>query len=178
MKPVNQEERKKAFLNFLFLFIITVAAIIAVVYFSIEVPFAENKKMKAQLKTYQNEQSFAVQFSAQMTDPQVLLSRLGSSRNDSVGILNSQISAMLTKLATFKNTDSSASGNDNIYAKSLSSLYALQTAYSSLANYANQSQNQGELFQENQNLKQRLSDANNYILQLTRSIPMPTPPPF
>lgn len=178
MKSINQAERRSAFLKFLLFFIITIGVIIITVFFSIQVPFAENKKMKQEITSYKTKESFAIQFAAQMTDPQLLLSRLGSGQNDSTELLNNQINNMLSQLSAFKTGDSAANVNDNIYSKTISALYDLQSAKYNLAKCGMLSQNQNDLFQENQRLQRRIDNANNFIRQLSNAAHQPVPEPF
>ena len=165
MKPLNQAERRKAFLNFLLLFTITIAVVIIAVFFSMQVPFAENKKMKTQLNAYRTAQSFEAKFAANMTDPQTLLTRLSPTQTDSADYLNSQVSEMLSRLSALKNSDSTAIGSDNIYAKTLSALYDLNNTKYRLAKFGSQSDDMSKLQQEKESLTQRINDANNYIAQ-------------
>jgi hypothetical protein len=131
MKPLNQAERTSAFLKFLLFFTITIVFIIIAVFFGVRVPLEENKKLKQQITAYQNEQLSTAKFSAGMTDLQPLLDTLGSPGAQTEAVYN-QITTKLRDLQT--QTDKVASGNDNIYAKTISTLYALQSANTVLQN--------------------------------------------
>jgi Type VI secretion system, TssO len=62
MTPLNQPERKKAFINFLIFFAITVGLVVAAVLFSVEVPFSQNKKLMAESELTNYEKNFANDF--------------------------------------------------------------------------------------------------------------------
>lgn len=53
MEPLNKEERTKAFLLFIVIFIVTVGIVISAVFFSIEVPRKENSSLKERNKVLQ-----------------------------------------------------------------------------------------------------------------------------
>lgn len=66
MQPKNQAERRKAFLNFLFVFIICIAVIITTVFFSIQVPFKRNDQLEKQMNGVEKEKDFSKRFTTQM----------------------------------------------------------------------------------------------------------------
>jgi uncharacterized protein (UPF0333 family) len=57
MQPSNRSERNNAFLGFLLLFLITIAAIIAVMIFSIEVPCRESEQLRKKMFVMQSEKN-------------------------------------------------------------------------------------------------------------------------
>lgn len=59
MKPLNREERNRAFLRFLLLFIITIGLVVAVIFFSIEVPDKESEGLRQRIKNLQDEKELA-----------------------------------------------------------------------------------------------------------------------
>jgi hypothetical protein len=68
MKPLNQTERNKAFYRFLFFFLVTIGLIVAVVFFSIEVPFREGDKIRKEMLALQNERAVNDSFSVTMKE--------------------------------------------------------------------------------------------------------------
>ncbi len=172
MKPVNQPERRKAFLNFLIFFIITIAVIVVTVFFSTQVPFEENRKMKEEITAYQKEQKFMVQFSGKLTDLQTLIDTLQvpSVQTD---LIDNRITLAMSDLQAFK--EKAMPGNDNIYAKMIDALYKLKSANSSLVNLRSQSPDIGKLQSEQTNLMQRINSANAYIAQLSSQVGMKPP---
>jgi Type VI secretion system, TssO len=171
MKSVNQAERRKAFSNFLLMFIITIALVVTAVFFGTRVPFAENEKMKEQINAYQNDRLFAEKFSAKISDIQALLDTLGGP-NTQTEFINNQVNSLLADLQAMK--DKTITGNDNIYAKTLHALYNLQTAKYSLAKSGAQSQDLGRLEQDKAALNQRINSANSQIDYLSGKLGVPS----
>src|SRR5688500_15027841 len=68
MKPINSEERKKAFLKFFGLLSVTQGLIAAAVYFGVRVPFKQNERLKTQVDRCEKEQAFTENFSARMSE--------------------------------------------------------------------------------------------------------------
>ncbi|GAA4737537.1 type VI secretion system TssO [Flavisolibacter ginsenosidimutans] len=64
MKPLNSAERTNAFLRFLLLFLITVALIVTVIFFSIEVPRKENDQLRQKVLAMQKEKETSESFDA------------------------------------------------------------------------------------------------------------------
>jgi hypothetical protein len=172
MKPLNQAERRKAYLNFLLLFIITTICVVAAVFFGMRVPFEENKKLQQQIIAYQNAQAFSEKFSARISDLKTLIDTLGSPAIQTESV-NNQINSILTDLQNQK--DKAVSGNDNIYSKTLTALYDLSGAKYSLAKSGLELQDYNKLNQDNMRLTQRINEANNYIAQLSAGAHLPLP---
>ncbi len=76
MKPKNLKERKKSFLKFLLLFIFTVLAIVLAVFFTFKVPIEENKLLKSQSISFDEELKFQKKFSTKITETKKLLDSL------------------------------------------------------------------------------------------------------
>jgi Type VI secretion system, TssO len=66
MKPLNQAERRNAFLGFLILLLITVGVVITAVFFGIEVPFRDNEQLRKTLFIMQQEKQLSDSFSVAM----------------------------------------------------------------------------------------------------------------
>ncbi|OLY94428.1 hypothetical protein SAMN05444008_10129 [Cnuella takakiae] len=66
MKPLNRAERNSAFMNFLLVFLLTVATIMAVVFFSIRVPSKQNEKLRERIAFMEAENAFAEKFGLAM----------------------------------------------------------------------------------------------------------------
>jgi hypothetical protein len=172
MKPLNQAERRSAFLKFLLFFIITIAVIVTTVFFSIQVPFAENKKMKNDIADYQNQQKFMMQFSGKLTDLQTLIDTL-QTPNLQTDLIENKITLAIGDLQAFK--EKTMPGNDNIYAKMIDALSKLKSANISLVNLRSQSPDIGKLQADQANLLQRISSANTYIMQLSSQVGLKPP---
>lgn len=66
MKPKNLKERRSRFLKFILLFLLTVATIMALVFFNFRVPKKENSLLKTQAKSIKKEMEFQNDFSKKM----------------------------------------------------------------------------------------------------------------
>jgi len=66
MKPKNSKERRKTFLRFLLLFLLTVASILVAVYFNFKVPKKENNLLKTQVRVVKKEMVFQNKFFKEM----------------------------------------------------------------------------------------------------------------
>lgn len=96
MKPINQQERNKAFWRFLMFFVITVGVMLATVLFSANVPFVENEKMKAKMKVADDEKDFLAAFENDIQQTINLLYSLDTLRNPSPADV--EIEAKLTEM--------------------------------------------------------------------------------
>ncbi|HEX5150739.1 MAG TPA: type VI secretion system TssO [Parafilimonas sp.] len=172
MKPLNQAARKNAFFRFLLFFIITVGVIVATVFFSIQVPFEENKKMKKDIADYQNQQKFMMQFSGKLTDLQTLIDTL-QTPNIQTELIESKIKLAIGDLQAFK--EKTMPGNDNIYARMIDALSKLESTNISLINLRSQSPDIGKLQTDMANLVQRINNANTYIMQLSSQVGIKPP---
>lgn len=66
MKPKNLKERRKTFLRFLLLFLLTVASILIAVYFNFRIPKKENSLLKTQVKIVKKEMEYQNNFYKEM----------------------------------------------------------------------------------------------------------------
>jgi hypothetical protein len=73
MKPLNSAERTNAFLRFLLLFLITVALMITVIFFSIQLPWVENNQLRDQVVKLQREKESSEAFGKDMKEAQLAL---------------------------------------------------------------------------------------------------------
>lgn len=73
MGPLNRNERRKAFLNFLLIFTLTIAAIVTVVFISIEVPFKQTEVLQKKVMASEMEKQFSDSFNAVMREALVEL---------------------------------------------------------------------------------------------------------
>jgi hypothetical protein len=68
MKPLNREERNRAFYRFLLFFLITVGLIVTVVFFSIDIPIREGRQIRKQMFAMQNERAVTDSFNTAMKE--------------------------------------------------------------------------------------------------------------
>ena len=67
MQPLNKNERRRAFLNFLLLFIISIILILTTIFVSIQVPFKENQQLQKDMRVVTNEHEFSTNYRNQMS---------------------------------------------------------------------------------------------------------------
>lgn len=68
MKPLNREERNRAFFRFLAFFLVTVGLIVAVFFFSIDIPLREGREIRKQMFAMQNERAVTDSFNTAMKE--------------------------------------------------------------------------------------------------------------
>lgn len=66
MKPKNTKERRKSFLRFLLLFIVTTGSILGATYFNFRIPKEENTILKSKVKRVDQEMKFQETFFKEM----------------------------------------------------------------------------------------------------------------
>lgn len=81
MKPLNQAERTNAFLRFLLLFIITVALILTVVFFSVKVPFKENEQLRQDMARIKSERQLSESFNTAVKEIADELNKFDASKD-------------------------------------------------------------------------------------------------
>lgn len=97
MKPINNTERKKSFLKFLLLFLVTVFAVIFAIYFNYEIPAKENQILRDQAKVIEEDLKFQNSFYSQMETVKNLIDSLDVPGQNS-SYQNSLISTKLVEL--------------------------------------------------------------------------------
>lgn len=105
MIPQNSPERKKAFSRFLVLYIITTAIIVAAVYFGIQVPFQQNKKLQEQLANIEKERDFGRNFFTQLSQAKNLLDSVNKP-GVQAELIDGQIDSRLQQLTAMVDKDS------------------------------------------------------------------------
>ena len=177
MKPLNSEERKKAFFRFLGLFIATSGLIVAAVYFGVQVPFKQNDQLKKQVRVYEGEKAFAESFSASMNEVKTELDTINRP-GVQTELNDGRISEKLKRMNAMIDADSAA--DKKFYHNIVSSFADLQTAKKQLRNESGKDASLTELQQQIESLKNDLgrsqADVNNLRMQLSMQPLQATPP--
>jgi len=108
MQPQNVKERKSAFSRFLILYIITTAIIIGAVYFGMQVPFQQNKKLKEQMAIIEKERDFGQLFFTQLRSAKGLLDSVNKP-GVQAELIDGQIDSKLQQLTAMVEKDSVSS---------------------------------------------------------------------
>lgn len=81
MQPKNKSERTKAFLNFIGLFVVSIAIILTTVFFSIRVPVKEANDLRRQIHDVEKEKVVTSQFITKMSEIVGMLDTINISKD-------------------------------------------------------------------------------------------------
>lgn len=124
MKPLNVQDRQRAFQRFLLFFILTIAVIITAVFFGLRIPYAENEKLQEQLAIVDKENHFRNDFSLAMSEAQSLLDTVNMDPQKS-GLLDGRITQKIQEMdAMLAKNDVTSKG---LYSQVIKSLNSMQS---------------------------------------------------
>jgi hypothetical protein len=103
---LNSKERNRAFLKFLFFFIISIWLIVGAVYFDMRVPSKENEVLREQVMRYRTQSVAQEKFVVSMDQAKMLIDSLKQPGVNSM-YLNQQIAGKLRELTDLQYRDSS-----------------------------------------------------------------------
>ena len=163
MKSLNAADRNQAFLSFLLFFIITIAVIIAAVFFSIQVPFKENDQLKEKIAVAEKQRDFTEHFVDKMETTIKLLDsvNLPNVRSE---LIDGAIDDNLKNMLAMTNNDTSTQIK-NLYKNVVYNFYDLQGAKKQLREASGKDVNFGNLQAENANLHSQVQQANSQLQQ-------------
>ena len=98
MQPINITERRKAFWNFLGLFMVCITIILTMVFFSVRVPFSENDKLHSRIKLIEKEREFSEKFTRKMIDVSRMLDTINRTTPQEAEILEGRIGEQISSL--------------------------------------------------------------------------------
>ena len=164
MEPLNAAERRKAFSNYLLFFIITIAIVVAAVFFWIQVPFQQNKQLTEQMKLVEAQRLFTQKFESNMNEVMRLFNELKKKEVDATltdGKIEERIKAMNALIESDSSfaADPNASVVKGLSVSVVASLSELRTATREITNATNKDENLSELKQEINNLRSELTSA-------------------
>lgn len=131
MKPLNRVERTNAFLRFLLLFLITVALIIAVVFFSIQVPWKENDGLRQRMARMQKEADASEAFNTTVRETVDELNKFETKKDQPALVTRQQVNVFIEKLN--RQLKTLPDGENSVNALVVQSLNALNQAKYSLS---------------------------------------------
>lgn len=132
MMPINHSERRKAFLNFLLFFAITIAIILTTVFFSFRVPLEDNEKLRKQMDIVENEKVFLRSFGTKMQQTVNLIDST-TRQVDDIRI-NQEIKNNLASMTAMINDSISVKSICNEIINNLSSLHEAKVQLRSVNN--------------------------------------------
>lgn len=163
MAPHNENERNRALRNFLLFFILTIALIIAAVFFSVEVPLKQNEQLREQMALVENERIFSASFVNKMAETMNLLdSVMLNEVQGKAELIDGSITANLQKMNSMINDFISAK---SLYQNTVLNLADLQRAKKQLREASGKDANFGNLQKDNADLRIRLQQANSDLQQ-------------
>ena len=107
MKPLNNKERNSSFLKFLLMFLITIATVLAAVYFNFKIPKTENKMLRDQAMSIEKSQIFQKEFYLNMTSLKGMIDSLevpGQNISYQNSLIGSKIVEMQKSIPTSDST--------------------------------------------------------------------------
>lgn len=162
MKPGNQEERKRAFFNFLLFFIVTVGVILTAVFFSFKVPLRENAQLRAEAVRMDNERMVLSRFEKKMQETVTMLDSINESGNQ-VPIIDNQISRNIEDLANMISDSVSAK---NFYVSLVANLTSVQKLKKQLRDASGKEDERAQLMEQITALKADVDRYRNQAIQL------------
>ncbi len=154
MNPLNAPERRKAFINFLLFFAITLSVILITVFFSIQVPFKENNKLRKEMDIADNERAFLQSFEVKMQETTNLVDSIIRAQN--VFIVQKDID---NNIKTMTNMISDSTSVKGICTKIISNLATLRAANEQLRSSSNSND---DLEKKDKRIQQLESEAKAY----------------
>jgi Na+-transporting NADH:ubiquinone oxidoreductase subunit NqrC len=160
MKALNAPERQSAFLYFLLFFVITVALVVAAIFFGMQVPFKQNQQLQHKMNHLQNEVVFADNFSAKMAGTKGILDTVNKA-GIQAELLDQSITDGLKGLSAMVNSDTSI--NKNFYTSVIQNLTELQFAKKQLRDASSANQDLSNYVQQIETLKSDLFRAQSQV---------------
>ncbi|MEO6843525.1 MAG: type VI secretion system TssO [Ginsengibacter sp.] len=146
MQPKNKSERTKAFLNFILLFVVSIAIILTTVFFSIQVPVKQANNLSKKMYQVEKERASTNNFFFKMSEIIEMLDSINNSNNPE--LLDIQITQKIGDLLTKVNSDSSLLYNKLLYEKIAASMIDLQKTKASVRK-ATKTENDVKVLQDN-----------------------------
>jgi uncharacterized protein YjbI with pentapeptide repeats len=170
MEPLNQVERRKSLTNFLLFFCLTVAIIVATVFFSMEVPFKHNQQMREQMTIVEKERDFAERFSAKMGETMNLLDSVNKNEVQSPEIIDNKIKTNVGVMSEMIENDSIS--QKSLYKFIVNTFAELRLAKKDLRDVSGKDANLTDLQKENAQLRNSYQQALDRYAQLQQIITM------
>ncbi len=106
MKPLNQAERRKAFFNFLIFFLITTGIILVTAYYSIQVPFKDNQRLRNEKEVIDYENAFGDKFQKKLSSVVLMLDNVNKEEfKDQVQFNDGNIGDAISDMSKMIETD-------------------------------------------------------------------------
>ncbi|MCW3105916.1 MAG: hypothetical protein JWQ09_422 [Segetibacter sp.] len=169
MEPLNQPQRRKAFINFLIFFTITAILIIATVFLSVQVPFKQNDQLREQMSRVEKEKDFTEVFLNKMNATNNLLDSLDK-KDGNVDLIDGKIKEKLTDMDAMIEKDSLAV--KDLYQNIVANLSQIHAAKKELRDATSKDASLGDLKQQISQLKDDLARSQNNVVILQTQLAM------
>ncbi len=163
MKPLNVSERNHAFRNFLLFFTITIAIIIAAVFFSIEVPFKENDQLTQRLAKVEKQRDFSEEFLSKMETTIKLLDSVNL-QGVRAELIDGTVEENLKSMRASIEADTSIEIK-KLYSNVVENFYDLKSAKKQLRDASGKDATFGNLQADNASLHSQVQQVNNALQQ-------------
>ena len=167
MQPINTNDRKRAFINFLLLFLLCIIIITATIFFSIQVPFKQNEQLRRELRTVTREREFSSDFTTQMADIAGMLDTINT-KALKPDLLDGRITESIKRLNLKIDADSAS--DKTMYRSVVFILSDIQTAKKQLRDMTGKDLNADDLRKQIEGLNSTLDAAKMENLNLKQQI--------
>jgi hypothetical protein len=133
MEPLNKDARRKSFTSFLTLFLITIGLVVALVFFSVQVPFKDNEKLRKEVIKFDKEKMQAERFSLTLKETMDLMEKLSVSGDiNNSGRLDAEVTKKINEMYALGGADSTVL--KTLYSDVVTVMFQLQAANGRLRN--------------------------------------------
>ncbi|HTN36483.1 MAG TPA: type VI secretion system TssO [Arachidicoccus sp.] len=167
MKPLNASDRKNALWSFILYYAISIALVVTVVFFGMQVPFRQNDLLKTHITQFQKQRQFMETFSSKMIDAQNLLDSVNRPGVAS-DLIDGQIADVLTKMNSMIVSDTTIP--KAIYTGIVGNFSNLKDAKGQLRNAGNNDAIINTLRQQLSDYQNKLAQANLTIATLSQGV--------
>ena len=164
MQPINQAERRKAFVNFLVFFLFTVLLILATGFYSVQVPFKDNARLRELNRLSENEKVFGDQFQGKLSEALSILEVVNDEKYaEQAAVNDSKLQEVITEMGNMIGKENIP--NKNFYRSVLSSLTAAKIAKKELRDIKGKSADATEWKEKYDRLEKDFTDYQNEMLR-------------
>lgn len=158
MEPKNAAERKKTFTNFLLLFCLCILLVMLTGFFSVQVPFSENEKLKAKMAQLDREKEFSEKFTIKMINVSRMLDSIKTTTSQEVDRLEGKIKSEIDKLNLMVSDSMNKQDLYDLYIYSVHNIEDLQRSLKELRSKSGDDENINAYKVQLEEAKQKAQD--------------------
>lgn len=167
MEPLNKTTRKKAFTNFLVLFLLCILIITTTIFFSFQAPIKQNEQLLKDSRSYTKDKEFSSAFMSEMSNIAGMLDSINT-KATKPELLDGNITESIKKLNA--KIDEESTTDKAFYSSMVFLLSDIQSAKKQLRENTGKDMNAGELRQQLESLKSTLDAAKIENLNLKQQV--------